>query len=129
MLKDFYAHGGEEGQDEQPEVDETDERRDAIESVCRQIEGKMYTAYVESGKRPAQVFACYMKAVREILIAGFVDLDDSLTYYAALSHHLSPLSKAVYARQHWIVFEHIAKKAKDETRKQLSSRKSARAPM
>jgi hypothetical protein len=121
VFKEIFALGGEEEWNEPPENDEAEVIESVIESVCKQIEQRMYETYVASGKKSAEVFLCYMKAMREILIAVFVNRDDGPTYYVALARHVPRLTKAAYAQQHRIAFEHIVKRAKEETRKRLRS--------
>jgi hypothetical protein len=120
MFKEVYARAQEIDEKVIPQHSEDDNIAAVIESVCRQLEGKMHKSYVASGKKSAEVFRQYMIALKEMLMTEFVQGEpDGISYFETLRQHMPRLTKAAYARQHRTAFEYIAKTAKELARREL----------
>jgi hypothetical protein len=120
MFKEVHARAQEIAEEVIPQQSEDDNIAAVIESVCRQLEGKMHKSYVTSGKKSAEVFHQYMIALKDMLMIEFVQGEpDGISYFETLRQHMPQLTKAAYARQHRTAFEYIAKTAKECVRREL----------
>jgi hypothetical protein len=98
----------------------TEDVRILIQKSCRELETQMKPRYVLKGKVDESTFTNYMKTLEQVLYDEFVSgQNGQYSYYEQLKHCIPDLTQSSYAKQHRIIFEYLAKLAKERTREKL----------
>lgn len=79
-----------------------------VERALEEVEHGMRALYVEKRAIPPALYGAYFHAIRDILIAQFVDgEDDDVSFRGALDRYVGGLSSKEYRRQHQAVLEYL----------------------
>jgi len=120
LFKEVYALGWQQEEQQFDHLGEAEDVPQIIERVIRQFETEMHKVYVESGKKPAELFQQYMLALKEMLTGVFVHDDaDGSSYFDYLKQKIPELTRKAYEKKHRTAFEYMAKKAKERVREEL----------
>lgn len=96
------------------------EVRQAVESSVTQMESAMRSSYVKPEKMTERTYRLYFRAIRERLLAHFVEGDDhDVTNYRVLAVHLRGLSYESYRSRHRAVFEYLSRRTRTHFLDQL----------
>jgi len=120
LFKEIYALGDEPREDEFGHTGEAGDVEHIAEIVCRSMKSDLHPSYVGTGKRSEDVFASYLLALRDILVAEFGNHEaGAVSYFECLKAHIADLTKAAYSEQHRTVLEYLAKTAKQRMKEEL----------
>ena len=98
----------------------TEDARFMIQETCRELETRMKPGYVLKGKVVEATFMSYMNALEQVLCDEFVSgQNGQFTLYEQLKQFIPDLTQSNYMKHHRIIFEYLAKLAKERTREKL----------
>jgi len=120
LFKEVYALGEEPQEHEFVHQGEAEDVEQIATVVCRRISSELHASYVGTGKRSEEVFASYMRSLKNILIAEYGDHQaGEFSYFECLKEHIPDLTKQTYSEKHRAVLEYLAKMAKQRMKEEL----------